>query len=76
MCLSVCEQNEFLSTLQGVSLASDAFFPFRDNIDQASKRGVRYVAQAGGSNNDESVINAADEYEMAMAFTGIRLFHH
>ena len=70
------EKSTWLSKLKGVSLSSDAFFPFRDNIDQASKRGVNFIVQPGGSNRDEEVISAADEYEMVMAFSGIRLFHH
>ena len=74
--LSHSEKAEWLANLKGVSLSSDAFFPFRDNIDQASKRGVDYVVQPGGSNRDEEVITAADEYGMVMAFSTIRLFHH
>ena len=74
--LSHSEKAEWLANLEGVSLSSDAFFPFRDNIDQASKRGVDYVVQPGGSNRDEEVITAADEYGMVMAFSAIRLFHH
>ena len=74
--LSPTEKGEWLSKLEGISLSSDAFFPFRDNIDQASKRGVDYVVQPGGSNRDKEVIAATDEYGMVMAFTGIRLFHH
>jgi phosphoribosylaminoimidazolecarboxamide formyltransferase/IMP cyclohydrolase len=74
--LTTTEKQEWLQTLQGVSISSDAFFPFRDNIDQASKRGVRYVVQPGGSTRDDVVIAAADEYAMTMAFSGIRLFHH
>ncbi len=70
------EKAAWLPKLKGVSLSSDAFFPFRDNIDQASKRGVNFIVQPGGSNRDEEVISAADEYEMVMAFCGIRLFHH
>ena len=70
------EKETWLSNLKGVSLSSDAFFPFRDNIDQASKRGVSYIVQPGGSRRDNEVIKAADEYDMAMAFSGIRLFHH
>jgi len=62
--------------LDKVSLASDAFFPFRDNIDYAAKCGVKYVVQAGGSVQDEEVIKAADEHDMVMIFSGIRLFHH
>ena len=74
--LSPTEKGEWLTKLDGISLSSDAFFPFRDNIDQASKRGVDYVVQPGGSNRDKEVIAATDEYGMVMAFTGIRLFHH
>ena len=74
--LSPTEKGEWLAKLKGISLSSDAFFPFRDNIDQASKRGVDYVVQPGGSNRDKEVIAATDEYGMVMAFTGIRLFHH
>jgi len=70
------DKDEFMKTLEGVSLSSDAFFPFRDNIDQASRRGVQYIVQTGGSTRDEEVIAAADEYGMAMALSGIRLFHH
>ena len=70
------EKSAWLAKLKGVSLSSDAFFPFRDNIDQASKRGVNFIVQPGGSNRDEEVISASDEYEMVMAFSGIRLFHH
>ena len=74
--LSLEEKGEWLSSLKGVSLSSDAFFPFRDNIDQASKRGVSFIVQPGGSSRDNEVIEAADEYGMVMAFSGIRLFHH
>ena len=62
--------------LSKVSLASDAFFPFRDNIDYAAQCGVKYVVQAGGSVKDEEVIEAADQHNMVMVFSGIRLFHH
>ena len=74
--LSPEEKGKWLSSLKGVSLSSDAFFPFRDNIDQASKRGVNFIVQPGGSSRDNEVIEAANEYGMAMAFSGIRLFHH
>ena len=74
--LSPTEKGKWLTKLEGISLSSDAFFPFRDNIDQASKRGVDYVVQPGGSNRDKEVIAATDEYGMVMAFSGIRLFHH
>lgn len=70
------EKRDWLDRLTGVSLGSDAFFPFRDSIDRASRSGVKYIAQAGGSNRDDVVIAAADEYGMAMAMNGIRLFHH
>ena len=69
-------KRKWLSAQTGVSLASDAFFPFRDNLDQAARHGVSYVVQPGGSNRDEEVIEAANEYGMVMAFSGIRLFHH
>jgi len=74
--LSEIEKEGWLTKLTGVSLSSDAFFPFRDNIDQASKRGVNYIVQPGGSNRDKEVISATDEYGMVMFFSGIRLFHH
>ena len=70
------EKKAYLATIKGVSLGSDAFFPFFDNIDRAAKSGVSYVAQPGGSVRDDLVIDAADGYGMAMAFTGMRLFHH
>lgn len=70
------EKQEWLNSLDGVSLASDAFFPFRDSIDQASQRGVRYIIQPGGSVADRQVIDACNEYGMVMAFSGLRLFHH
>ena len=74
--LSAQEQQDWLARLGGVAIASDAFFPFRDNIDQAAKRGVRYVVQPGGSVADSEVIHACNEYGMIMAFSGLRLFHH
>ena len=70
------ERRECLATMSGVSLGSDAFFPFGDNIERAHKSGVKYVAQAGGSIRDDNVIAACDRYDIAMAFTGLRLFHH
>ena len=70
------EKRAFLDRVDGVSLGSDAFFPFSDNIERAVKSGVRYVAQPGGSVRDDAVIEACNRYGMAMAFTGIRLFHH
>ena len=74
--LSDEEKSSFLSTLAGVSLSSDAFFPFRDSIDHASKYGVQYIAQPGGSVADAEVIEACKEYGMDMTFTSTRLFHH
>uniref|UniRef100_A0A7S4AZR5 MGS-like domain-containing protein n=1 Tax=Chrysotila carterae TaxID=13221 RepID=A0A7S4AZR5_CHRCT len=74
--LSADEKRDFLATLTDVSLASDAFFPFRDSLDVASSRGVKFVVAAGGSVADEEVIGAANEYGMTMAFSGLRLFHH
>jgi phosphoribosylaminoimidazolecarboxamide formyltransferase/IMP cyclohydrolase len=74
--LSASEKRDWLGKQKGVSLASDAFFPFRDNIDRASQSGVSYVSQPGGSVRDDVVIEAANEYRMAMAFSGLRLFHH
>ncbi|MBP5177461.1 MAG: phosphoribosylaminoimidazolecarboxamide formyltransferase, partial [Clostridia bacterium] len=70
------EMRAFLDTRSGVSLGSDAFFPFYDNIDRARKSGVKYVAEPGGSIRDDLVIGRCDEYDMVMAFTGMRLFHH
>lgn len=74
--LSELEKKTFLKTLSGVSLASDAFFPFPDNIDHCSKRGVSYIAQPGGSVQDKAVTAQCDKYGMVMAMTGVRLFHH
>lgn len=74
--LSEPEKAEFLASLSGVSLASDAFFPFRDSIDVSAKFGVSYVAQPGGSVKDADVTKAADEYGMTMSYDGVRLFHH
>lgn len=74
--LGSAEKREWLDTLSGVSLASDAFFPFRDNIDRAHRSGVGYLAQPGGSLRDADIIAACDEYAMTMAFTGVRLFTH
>lgn len=74
--LTEAEKEEFMGTLTGVSISSDAFFPFRDNIDQAAKHGVKFVAQPGGSVQDAAVTAAAEEYGMTMYHTGLRLFHH
>jgi phosphoribosylaminoimidazolecarboxamide formyltransferase / IMP cyclohydrolase len=70
------EKREWLSNLQGVSYGSDAFLPFRDNLDRASRSGVKYVVQAGSSMRDEEVVQAANDYNMVMAYSGVRLFHH
>ena len=70
------EQKEYLSKITGVSLGSDAFFPFGDNIERARKSGVSYVAEPGGSVRDDLVIDTCNKYNMAMCFTGMRLFHH
>jgi AICAR transformylase/IMP cyclohydrolase PurH len=70
------EQKAYLSTITGVSLGSDAFFPFFDNIERAKRSGVSYIAEPGGSVRDDLVIECADKYDMVMAFTGMRLFHH
>ena len=74
--LSNAEKREFLAQFHDVSLGSDAFFPFGDNIERAAQSGVKYVAEPGGSIRDDNVIETADKYGMVMAFTGIRLFHH
>ena len=74
--LTIEEKKEWLTKLSGVSLGSDAFFPFGDNIERAHKSGVEYIAQAGGSVRDDNVIDTCDKYGIAMAFTGVRLFHH
>jgi phosphoribosylaminoimidazolecarboxamide formyltransferase/IMP cyclohydrolase len=74
--LTAAEKEEFLKTLDDVSLASDAFFPFRDSIDHASKLGVRFITQPGGSTRDADVKAACDEYGITMAFSNLRLFHH
>lgn len=70
------EKMEWLQKMDGVALGSDAFFPFGDNIERAHKSGVTYIAQAGGSVRDDHVIETCDKYGIAMAFTGVRLFHH
>ena len=70
------EQKAYLATKDNVALGSDAFFPFSDNIERAYKSGVKYIAEPGGSIRDDVVIECADKYGMAMAFTGMRLFHH
>lgn len=70
------EKKEWLKTQSGVSLGSDAFFPFGDNIERAKKSGVEFIAQPGGSIRDDNVIETCNKYNMTMCFTGIRLFHH
>ena len=74
--LTAEEKKEYLAGVSGVSLGSDAFFPFGDNIERAHRSGVSYVAQPGGSIRDDHVIDTCNKYGMAMAFTGVRLFHH
>lgn len=74
--LTASEKKDWLSKLTDVSLGSDAFFPFGDNVDRAAQSGVKYIAQPGGSIRDEQVIETANQYGMVMAFTGQRLFHH
>jgi phosphoribosylaminoimidazolecarboxamide formyltransferase/IMP cyclohydrolase len=74
--LTAEEKRAWLSRQQGVGLASDAFFPFRDNVDRASQSGVKYISQPGGSVRDDVVIQAANEYGMVMAMSKLRLFHH
>ena len=70
------EKDAYLATITGVTIGSDAFFPFSDNIEKAAKSGVKYVVEPGGSTRDDLVIEAADNHNMVMAFTGMRLFHH
>ena len=70
------EKDAYLASVSGVTVASDAFFPFSDNIDRATKSGVSYIAEPGGSIRDDIVIEAANKYGIVMAFTGMRLFHH
>ena len=70
------EKRAWLDQLEDVALGSDAFFPFSDNVERAKKSGVKYIAQPGGSVRDDNVIETCNKYGMAMAFTGMRLFHH
>ena len=74
--LTTAEKAEWLSKVPGVALGSDAFFPFGDNIERARRSGVSYIAEPGGSIRDDQVIETCNKYDIAMAFTGIRLFHH
>lgn len=69
-------EKAWVAQLKDVALGSDAFFPFGDNIERAHRSGVQYIAQAGGSIRDDNVIETCDKYGIAMAFTGLRLFHH
>ena len=73
---SDADKKAWLKNFSGVSLASDAFFPFGDNIERAHKSGVEFIAQSGGSIRDDNVIETCDKYNIAMAMTHIRLFHH
>jgi AICAR transformylase/IMP cyclohydrolase PurH len=70
------EKQDWVSGAVGLSLGSDAFFPFGDNIERSARSGVMYIAQPGGSIRDDSVIDTCDKHGIVMAFTGIRLFHH
>ena len=74
--LTAEEKREWVATQSGVTCGSDAFSPFGDNVKRAYKSGVEYIAQAGGSVRDDNVIETCNKYGIAMAFTGIRLFHH
>jgi phosphoribosylaminoimidazolecarboxamide formyltransferase/IMP cyclohydrolase len=74
--LTADEKQEWVSTQSGVTCGSDAFFPFGDNVKRAYKSGVEYIVEPGGSIRDDNVIETADSYDMVMAFTGMRLFHH
>ena len=74
--LTAEEKKAWIATQTGVTVGSDAFFPFGDNIERARKSGVQYVAEPGGSIRDDNVIEAANKYNMVMSFTGMRLFHH
>ncbi len=74
--LTDAEIKEYLSSIKGVALGSDAFFPFDDNIERAYRSGVSYIAEPGGSIRDDAVIDCCNKYDIAMAFTGMRLFHH
>jgi len=74
--LTAAQKREWLDTLTGVAMGSDAFIPFRDNIDRAAMSGVTYIVQPGGSVRDQDVVDAADQYGMLMALSGVRLFHH
>ena len=70
------EKKDWIAQQAGVTVGSDAFFPFGDNVERAFKSGAKYIAQPGGSIRDDQVIETADKHDMVMAFTGMRLFHH
>ena len=74
--LTMDEKKDWIAQLSEVTVGSDAFFPFGDNVDRAAKSGVKYIVQPGGSIRDDQVIETANKYNMVMAFTGLRLFHH
>ena len=74
--LTAEEKKAWIATQSGVTVGSDAFFPFGDNVERARKSGVAYIAEPGGSIRDDNVIETANKYGIAMAFTGMRLFHH
>ena len=74
--LTAAEKKEWIARQSGVSVGSDAFFPFGDNVERARKSGVQYIAQPGGSIRDDHVIDTCNKYGIVMAFTGMRLFHH
>ena len=70
------DRKKWISGADGIALGSDAFFPFGDNIERAKRSGVKYIAEPGGSIRDDNVIETCEKYDMVMAFTGMRLFHH
>lgn len=74
--LTEAEKKEWIAKQSWVTVGSDAFFPFGDNVERARKSGVEYIVQPGGSIRDDHVIQTADKYGMTMCFTGMRLFHH
>ena len=74
--LTEAEKKAWIAEMSGVTVGSDAFFPFGDNVERARKSGVAYIAEPGGSIRDDNVIEVANKYGIAMAFTGMRLFHH
>ena len=74
--LTAEEKKSWIATQSGVTVGSDAFFPFGDNVERARKSGVQYIAEPGGSIRDDNVIETANKYGIVMAFTGMRLFHH